>query len=241
MGAQLDVTISPSNGQGAAYVGTITSLVETSAPEPASLLVFGILGAGLWRRHRRAVGAIEGPGSNESGSLNLEMPGSRICGCPSKQPRSRVAASSIMRRSRRCWPMPTGSAPARAVARQLVSRPGLPAPRHRLQRIDRRNHDDFPWPLRLMARIFKKKLIAGRCRRASSLPAAARESHDARTRLHRGGAGRAPPRPSSACDERRTAPAPDVRRYQQGRMGQDPPQSREPSYEFPQSRSLDPR
>ena len=54
MGAQLDVTISPSNGQGAAYVGTITSLVETSAPEPASLLVFGILGAGLWRRHRRA-------------------------------------------------------------------------------------------------------------------------------------------------------------------------------------------
>lgn len=54
MGAQLDVTISPGNGQGAAYVGTITSLVETSAPEPTSLLVFGILGAGLWRRHRRA-------------------------------------------------------------------------------------------------------------------------------------------------------------------------------------------
>jgi hypothetical protein len=54
MGAQLDITISPSNGQGATYIGTITSLVETPAPEPASLLVFGVLGAGLWRRHRRA-------------------------------------------------------------------------------------------------------------------------------------------------------------------------------------------
>jgi PEP-CTERM motif len=54
MGAQLDITISPSNGQGATYVGTITALVETPAPEPASLLVFGILGAGLWRKHRRA-------------------------------------------------------------------------------------------------------------------------------------------------------------------------------------------
>jgi hypothetical protein len=54
MGAQLVVTISPSNGQGAEDVGTITSLVETSAPEPASLLVFGILGVGLWHRHRRA-------------------------------------------------------------------------------------------------------------------------------------------------------------------------------------------
>ncbi len=54
MGAQLDVTISNSNGQQTAYIGTINSLVETSAPEPASFLVFGILGAGLWRRHRRA-------------------------------------------------------------------------------------------------------------------------------------------------------------------------------------------
>jgi hypothetical protein len=53
MGASLTVEMNFSNGTGQMYAGTITSLeAVTATPEPASFLVFGILGAGLWVSRR---------------------------------------------------------------------------------------------------------------------------------------------------------------------------------------------
>jgi hypothetical protein len=48
MGAQLDVIISPKSGPEVTLVGTIDKFYGvTVAPEPASLLIFGVLGVGL--------------------------------------------------------------------------------------------------------------------------------------------------------------------------------------------------
>ncbi len=53
-GAQLTFGILPASGPEQVYTGTITAMVAT--PEPASLLVFGILGAGLWASRRPSIG-----------------------------------------------------------------------------------------------------------------------------------------------------------------------------------------
>jgi hypothetical protein len=58
MGAQLNIYITPPDGQEVFVHGTITTLGgETMTPEPASLLVFSILGAGLWASRHMSIQA----------------------------------------------------------------------------------------------------------------------------------------------------------------------------------------
>jgi hypothetical protein len=53
-GAGLSFGILPASGPEQIYTGTITSMVAT--PEPASVLIFGMLGVGLWASRRARIG-----------------------------------------------------------------------------------------------------------------------------------------------------------------------------------------
>jgi hypothetical protein len=53
-GAQLTFGVMNNSGSQQVFTGTITSMA--AAPEPASVLIFGILGAGLWASRRASIG-----------------------------------------------------------------------------------------------------------------------------------------------------------------------------------------
>ena len=61
VGANLTVQGTGSDGQPLNIIGTVTSLVPVGAtapvPEPSSLLVFAVVGAGIWRYSRRRAAA----------------------------------------------------------------------------------------------------------------------------------------------------------------------------------------